>query len=427
MMGQQTQFHYRLELEKTQKEINMAIKTFKEIINDKGYRISSKDRAIFEEGTLQSFFGFTDSDMIEFILYDINDNQLPQGDDGEFIRYIPMNSTNIKDYFLIADGTIFQAWQFPTEYFIDAERLINEAGYDNGIFKTQITLLNKRIGYESANEKLWIKEISPSRTEVKLLPLRNDIADKTDLLKRFGVMVDGNDFREDIVPYIPEFIEKITPSTIDSFIKKIYTDKWYNKMVAEFGIFGFDRLMTTIHSKFREAMFNEFANRYSSINSNNYGNPKGTPVSLSFSKEDVYLVAQRIIVECIEYYLPKRAIQTETEVDKIFDESFDKVGTVLQRRTSDVVIEAVSPIVTVTKTKDDTPEEPYIKTWELDEEIKKEVPVDVRIPIFTKPNPTKSTKVSKLGNIFSRLSRQRLSRQQRDQQRNGGGTNSSDS
>ena len=374
----------------------MAIKTFKEIIDDRGYRISSKDRAIFAEGTLQSFFGFTDSDMIEFILYDVNDNQLPQGEFGELIRYIPMNSENIKDYFLIADGTTFQAFQFPTEYFIDAEQLINEAGYDNGIFKTQITLLNKRVGYESPNEKLWIKEISPSRTEVKLLPLRNDVADKTDLLTRFGIMADGKDFREDIVPYIPKFIEKITPSTIDSFIKKIYTNKWYNKMVAEFSIVGFDKLMTTIHKKFREAMFNEFANRYSSINSSNYGNPKGTPLSLSFSKEDVYLVGQRIIVECIEYYLPKRAIQTETEVDKIFDESFDKVDTVLQRRTSDVIINAVSPTVTVTKTKDDTTEEPYIKIWELDEEIKKEVPVELPIPIFIKPNPTKSTKISKV-------------------------------
>ena len=327
----------------------MAIKTFKEIIDDKGYRISSKDRAIFAEGTLQSFFGFTDSDMIEFILYDVNDNQLPQGEFGELIRYIPMNSENIKDYFLIADGTTFQAFQFPTEYFIDAERLINEAGYDNGIFKTQITLLNKRVGYESPNEKLWIKEISPSRTEVKLLPLRNDVADKTDLLQRFGVMVSGKDFREDIVPYIPQFIESITPSTIDSFIKKIYTKKWYAKMVAEFGIAGFDILMTKIHSKFTEAMFNEFSNRYSSIDSNNYGNPKRRPASLSFAIDDVFKVAQRIIVECIEYYLPKRTIQTETEIDKIFDESYDKVGKVLQRRESDVVINAKPATVNVTK------------------------------------------------------------------------------
>ena len=372
----------------------MAIKTFKEIINDKGYRISSKDRAIFEEGKLQSFFGFTDSDMIEFIVYDVNDNQLPQGEDGELIRYIPMNSENIKDYFLVADGTTFQAFQFPNEYFIDAERLINEAGYDNGIFKTQITLLNKRVGYESPNEKLWIKEISPSRTEVKLLPLRNDKADKTDLLQRFNVMVSGKDFREDIVPYIPQFIESITPSTIDSFIKKIYTKKWYAKMVAEFGIAGFDILMKKIHSKFTEAMFNEFSNRYSSIDSNNYGNPKPRPASLTFAIDDVFKVAQRIIVECIEYYLPKRTIQTKTEIDKIFDESYDKVGKVLQRRESDVVINAKPAIVNVTKKKNDTTDKPYIKDYELDEEIKKEIPKDTRIPKFSKPNPSKSTKIS---------------------------------
>tara|TARA_B110000091_G_scaffold33643_1_gene35563 strand:- start:147 stop:1355 length:1209 start_codon:yes stop_codon:yes gene_type:complete len=372
----------------------MAIKTFKEIINDKGYRISSKDRAIFEEGKLQSFFGFTDSDMIEFIVYDVNDNQLPQGEDGELIRYIPMNSENIKDYFLVADGTTFQAFQFPNEYFIDAERLINEAGYDNGIFKTQITLLNKRVGYESPNEKLWIKEISPSRTEVKLLPLRNDKADKTDLLQRFNVMVSGKDFREDIVPYIPQFIESITPSTIDSFIKKIYTKKWYAKMVAEFGIAGFDILMKKIHSKFTEAMFNEFSNRYSSIDSNNYGNPKPRPASLTFAIDDVFKVAQRIIVECIEYYLPKRTIQTKTEIDKIFDESYDKVGKVLQRRESDVVINAKPAIVNVTKKKNDTTDDPYIKDYELDEEIKKEIPKDTRIPKFSKPNPSKSTKIS---------------------------------
>ena len=372
----------------------MAIKTFKEIINDKGYRLSSKDRAIFEEGKLQSFFGFTDSDMIEFIVYDVNDNQLPQGEDGELIRYIPMNSENIKDYFLVADGTTFQAFQFPNEYFIDAERLINEAGYDNGIFKTQITLLNKRVGYESPNEKLWIKEISPSRTEVKLLPLRNDIADKTDLLQRFNVMVNGKDFREDIVPYIPQFIESITPSTIDSFIKKIYTKKWYDKMVAEFGIAGFDKLMTITHSKFREAMFNEFSNRYSSIDSNNYGNPKPRPASLTFAIDDVFKVAQRILVECIEYYLPKRTIQTKTEIDKIFDESYDKVGKVLQRRESDVVINAKPAIVNVTKKKNDTTDNPYIKDYELDEEIKKEIPKDTRIPKFSKPNPSKSTKIS---------------------------------
>ena len=66
--------------------------------------------------------------MIEFIVYDANDNQLPQGDDGKLVRYVTLNSQNIKDYFLIADGTKLQAFQFPNEYFIDAERFIREAG-----------------------------------------------------------------------------------------------------------------------------------------------------------------------------------------------------------------------------------------------------------------------------------------------------------
>src|SRR6056300_1864376 len=201
----------------------MAIKTFKEIIDNKGYRINSKDRDIFQKGNLQSFFGFSDSDMIEFILYDVNDNQLPQGNDGKLVRYIKLSSDNIRDYILIPEGTLFQALEFPNEYFIDIERLIKEAGYNNGIFKTQITLLNKRVGYESANEKLWIKEISPSRTEVRLLPIINEVSKKTDLLQRFNIMVDANsDFRADIIPFIGNFIDTINPSEISGFIKKTY-------------------------------------------------------------------------------------------------------------------------------------------------------------------------------------------------------------
>ena len=88
----------------------MAIKTFKEILNNQGYRISSNDRKIFEEGNLESFFGFSQNDAIEFIVYDLDDNQLPQIND-ELVRYIPLTTQNIKDYFLIAEGTVFIPWE----------------------------------------------------------------------------------------------------------------------------------------------------------------------------------------------------------------------------------------------------------------------------------------------------------------------------
>ena len=88
----------------------MAIKTFKEILDNKGYRINSNDRKIFEQGNFQSFFGLSNSDAIEFVVYDVNDNQLPQRD-GKLVRYIPLTNQSISDYFMIAEGTIFQKYK----------------------------------------------------------------------------------------------------------------------------------------------------------------------------------------------------------------------------------------------------------------------------------------------------------------------------
>jgi hypothetical protein len=366
----------------------MAIQTFKQIIDNQAFRISAKDRAIFEQGTLQSFFGFSDSDMIEFIVYDVNDNQLPQGEFGELVRYVPLNSQNINDYFLIADNTLFQALQFPNEYFIDIERLLKESGYDNGIFKTQITLLNKRVGFESANEKLWIKQISPSRTEVKLLPLINDVSKKTDLLQRFNILINGGDFKDDVIPYIPAFLESIDPTIVDTFIKNIYSEKWYNKLVAEFGIAGLDTLATKIHTKFVEAVKYEFAGRESSIKSPNYGNKKPISLPLQLSPEDVFKIAQIILIEIVQVYLPKRTIQSKTEIDAGFDESKDDVGVVLQRRESDVMIEATSATVMVTTTK------PEVNNPTRNVSIQQAIPVGIPIPKFSTPNPVKSSVVA---------------------------------
>ena len=368
----------------------MAIQTFKQIIDNQAFRISAKDRAIFEQGTLQSFFGFSDSDMIEFIIYDVNDNQLPQGEFGELVRYVPLNSQNINDYFLIADNTLFQALQFPTEYFIDIERLLKESGYDNGIFKTQITLLNKRVGFESANEKMWIKQISPSRTEVKLLPLINDVSKKTDLLQRFNIFINGGDFKDDVIQYVPNFLDSINPSVVDNFIKNTYGDKWYDKMVREFGIAGLDTLATKIHSKFVEAVKYEFANRESSIKSPIYGNPKPISLPLQLSREDVFKIAQIILIEVVQVYLPARTIKTKTEFDAGFDESNDDVGVVLQRRESDVMIGATPAMVMVTTKKAE------VSNPSVDVSIQESIPSGIPIPIFSTPNPVKSNIVNPL-------------------------------
>ena len=379
----------------------MAIKTFKEIIDNKGYRISTKDREIFEEGTLQSFFGFSDSDMIEFIVYDANENQLPQGDDGKLVRYVPLSSQNIKDYFLIADGTKFQAFQFPNEYFIDAERLIKEAGYNNGIFKTEITLLNKRVGYDNINEKLWIQEISPSRNEIRVLPLMNEVSKKTDLLARYNIMTEGSNFRDDIIPYVGNFVDMVNPMEVSGFIRKTYSEKWYNNFISEFGISGFESMVTKIYNDFRKSVYNEFSNRVSSIGDINYGKKKPTKPSIRFSKEDVYKVSQRILIECVDKFLPRRVMQAQTEVDNVFEASIDKISEVINSRESDVVIKANVPSIEVTETKDtnDTDDVTEDAKNKLDILIEKEVPKELPIPDFKIPNPIKS----KSKNDFKRM------------------------
>ena len=294
----------------------MAIRTFKEIIDNKAYRLSSNDRDIFEQGNLQSFFGLSDDDIIEFILFDANDNQLPQGASGKLVRYIPMNSSNIRDYFMVADGTMLQSLNFPSEYFIDVAKLTKEAGYQTGIFKVQVTLLNRRIGSDALNDKMWISEISPSRTELKLLPLRNGKnANRGDLLNRFRIFVDGSGFRSDILPQINQFIESIDLAGVRQFMQSTYGDSWVNAFKSEYGVDAVDDFIKKVYDDFVQSMKYEFSNRISDLGDVNYGQLKQNKQDVRLSRRDVMLTSQRILVQSIIRHLPNRSIQANTEYD----------------------------------------------------------------------------------------------------------------
>ena len=90
------------------------------------------------------------------------------------------------------------------------------------ISKTQITLLNKRVGSEAPSDSLWISEISPSRTEVRLLPLKRGLQLNPELKKRFDLFINNGEFRDDTINLAFNFIEKVNPSVIDNFLKSKY-------------------------------------------------------------------------------------------------------------------------------------------------------------------------------------------------------------
>ena len=315
----------------------MAIKNIKEIINNKGYVIDPQDRKIFEDGDLQSFFGFSSSDAIEFIIYDINDNQLPQLN-GELVRYINLTDENIRDYFLIPEGTLIQQNSLPTEYFIDVERLLQEAGYSNGIFKTQVTLINKRAGSEKEFDKLWIQEISPSRNEVRLFPLKKGTETNSELKQRFEIFVRGSQFRDDVIQIAFELIEQFSADSITSFLRDKYGEKWLKQFINEFKIKDLQSLATQINETFVKSATYEFTNRHSKIGESNYGTNKLVNPSLSMSKNDVVNTIKRILIETIYYYLPERDINKNKEEVNDFLSSEDNVTDVLQTEKSDTQV-----------------------------------------------------------------------------------------
>lgn len=321
----------------------MAIKTFKEILENKGYRIDSNDRQIFENGTVQSFFGLSNSDSIEFIVYDSNDNQIPQSGYG-MVRYIPMTSQNIGDYFMIAEGTLIQRYKFPSEYFIDVQRLLREAGYSNGIFKTQITLINKRVGSDNELDKLWISEISPSRTEIRLFPNTKGIEINKELSDRFNLLITGGEFRDDVSKFAIEYVEKINPSNIGSLLKQKYGNTWFEKFVNEYKIQSMDIFSTQVYNKFLESAINEFTGRISDVNDMNYGLPKPFKPSLSLSKDDVRKIVEKLLVNAISKYLSIPDVRFGSRKNQKM-ESLDTSEKVLQTKTSDLTIDTSSPIV----------------------------------------------------------------------------------
>jgi hypothetical protein len=364
-----------------------GLKNFKEVIQNKAYRINPNDRKIFEEGDLQTFFGLSEDDIIEFIMYDISENQLPQKGHG-LVRYISLNNQNIRDYFLIAEGTVMTKNNLPAEYFIDVERLINEAGYANGLFKTQVSLLNKRVGSFQPNDKLWIGEISPSRTEVRLFPLEKS-NNAADIKERFGILYNNGDFRSDIIYNALKLVESINPSVIDDFVKNIYGQGWYEKLKTEYKISNFDSFSVFVHKKFVESAYYEFTNRISDIKDLNYGKPRTTKPRLQLSENTIIRRLSELIVNSINFYLMQKDEQLNSTSVNSRIESLDDAPSILQSKASDIQIETKVPelkIVTIEKPEQSEKKLGFIK------KLKGETPIAEPEPKITFPvekeNPT---------------------------------------
>ena len=316
----------------------MAVKDFKNIDTRTAFRVLEKDRAIIERGKRLSNFGSGKEDFIEFTLYDASDNQLPQGESGELTRHISLNQLNINEYFLTkdsGDGVV--------EYFVDIEKLIREAGYNQGLFKIQFQLLNNRVGRFNT-EKMFIHEISPSRTEARLVPVTN--ADGTideELFRRYDGFAKGKTFRDDVIYYIDDFLDSIKfRNAIEKIVSK-FGKKYLEQIKTEFKINDFEEFINQVTIKLKESIRYYVEGRDYNPKSPDYGKP--LPAE---QQDDIFLDINellknilRITCDIVDILLPKRNIQDDNFITSTFDESVD-IREYINTITSDTTYEGES-------------------------------------------------------------------------------------
>ena len=315
----------------------MAITQFKEVVDKKGYKVDSKDRAIFEQEVAKSYFGLGTADTIEFVLYDASDNVLPQGESGDKVRYIFLDDVNISKYFIFSENKSNKKTNGAKEYIIDTEKLVRDAGYSNGIFKTQTTLLNRRAGSADIDkDKLWIHEISPSRTEIRILPLKDkDGKIIKDLDTRVDIFLKEGEFRDDTIYFIQPFIESLKVENIlQKFVSQkgtIQQGETYVKLIQkEFNILNWEEFINVIKTKLVESTKYFIENRDWSIKSVTYGKPLSSPIPVELSIDRIKQTILQSLVEIIEYYLPKRNIQEDNILSKDEQITFDETKQILK-------------------------------------------------------------------------------------------------
>lgn len=288
----------------------MSLQKYKKIEDNRGFFIEDRDSSIFERTNERTFYGNGENDVIKFVLYDVNENVLPQEGYGNE-RFI--HSSDFGEYFRIRESDVNNQAE---QYEIDVDKLIHEAGYKTGIFNVEILLVNDRVGSNHDTDKLWIHEISPSRTEIRVVPLQNDNEDlQSRLNERYNAFINNDVFLDDLRENINQFLDVISVTNIEQKLINLYGTTFLNQMKVQFfpnG--GFNTAMIRIVEDFKDAVRNVILHRNSSIGSTEFGVPLETrpPITLNIST-----VIKTKLRDSIRQHLPM--LDDRTERNSVFN------------------------------------------------------------------------------------------------------------
>ena len=286
----------------------MSIKKYTNVegINNKteneGQFLQSDDLFIVTKTEIEATdFGSCEHDIMEVSVYDINNNLLPQ-QSGNNVAYIKTN--DIKNYMYQITNKSGQK-----ELAIDIEKLLNNLGFKNGILKVNINFVRYKVGSENELERVWIQEISPSREEIRIIPLKTKFPNINDKTKtQFKNLQNLN---KDFKYYKTALLNSLNSfdntflNKINSYLETKYGKDFFNIMKKDFGLTSFDTIKNKISNDFKESVGYYLNNKYYKISESTFGKPS----KIIFEDCEVYdfnemkVVIENILTDCINFNL----------------------------------------------------------------------------------------------------------------------------
>ena len=236
--------------------------------SNEGQFLQADDLFIVSKNEIETTdFGNCKYDVMEVSIYDINNNLLPQNTLNN-VAYI--KSGDIKNYMYQITNKGGQK-----ELAIDIEKLLNDLGYSNGILKVNINFVRYKVGSEDVLERVWIEEISPSREEIRILPLKTKFANINDKTKKeFADLQSLNkEFKyskNSLLDTINSF-ENTFLAKIDSALETRFGKDFFKVLKKDFGLSNFDKIRTKIFTDFKKSMDYYLNNKNYDITQSTFG------------------------------------------------------------------------------------------------------------------------------------------------------------
>ncbi len=214
-------------------------------------------------------FGDCKHDVMEVSIYDINNVLLPNKT-GNNVAYIKPNDMKNYMYDIVNAGG-------QKELAINVEKLLNDLGYSNGILKVNINFVRNKIGTDNNLTRVWVQEISPSREEIRILPLKtkdtkiNKITN-TEFKNIHNLSKDFKYYKRNILDALDKF-EAGSLSVIDDALVARFGNDFRSVLRKDFGLRDLDSFHKRIFENFRDSIKHWVNNKYYDITQSTFGRP----------------------------------------------------------------------------------------------------------------------------------------------------------